>query len=150
MGYIHELLLDGEIIEQTPEQHWWPVAKPAALTGILFVGWITTWLVNGFLNSLGWPLIMLVIFPWLVGSTIDYHTTEYVVTSERVFKKRGWISRKSGEIARQKLEKVVINQGIVGRLLGFGTIQFSGTGTGRITFTYVLDPASVKRNLSVK
>ena len=149
MGYIDELLLEDEVIEQELGRHWWPLFFPYTVISILLVIWLTVIATSGFLA--GMPTLFLIVFvlPWAVMVTIDFFTTEYVVTSKRLFKKRGWLSRKTAEISRQKVEKVIINQGIVGRALGFGSIQFSGTGAGKVTYTAVLDPAAIKRNIAI-
>jgi uncharacterized membrane protein YdbT with pleckstrin-like domain len=149
VGYIDELLLEDEVIEQELGRHWWPLFFPYTVISILLVIWLTVIATSGFLA--GMPMLFLIVFvlPWAVMVTIDFFTTEYVVTSKRLFKKRGWLSRKTAEISRQKVEKVIINQGIVGRALGFGSIQFSGTGAGKVTYTAVLDPAAIKRNIAI-
>jgi len=150
VGYIDELLLEDEVIEQELEQHWWPLFAPIMTNSILVVIWLTIIATSGFLKGLLLLLLILFCFvPWLAAVAIDFSTTEYVITSKRLFKKRGWLSRKTAEISRQKIEKVIINQGIVGRALGFGSIQFSGTGAGKVTYAYVLDPAAVKRNIAI-
>ena len=139
MAYIDELLTDGETVEQVIQLHWWMVGYPGIL---LFVSLIVM-----VLNSLAGLLLFVCAAIFLTRRLIAYFTTEFVITSQRVFKKQGWIARATGDILRRKVEKVILNQGIIGRALNYGTLQFSGTGAGKITFRYVCDPAHVKRSI---
>ena len=149
MGYINELLLEDELIEQELEQHWWPLVPPIAGFVLSFLTWIIAGFLVGFIMAISMMIVTLFCLVWLAFVAIDFSTTEYVITSKRLFKKRGWLSLKTAEISRQKVEKVIINQGIFGRALGFGSIQFSGTGAGKLTFAHVLDPVAVKRNIAL-
>jgi uncharacterized membrane protein YdbT with pleckstrin-like domain len=57
-------------------------------------------------------------------------TTEIAVTSHRVIYKRGFITRHTDEMNIDKIESVIVEQSIPGRILGYGTIDIRGTGAG--------------------
>jgi uncharacterized membrane protein YdbT with pleckstrin-like domain len=57
-------------------------------------------------------------------------TTEIAVTSHRVIYKRGFITRHTDEMNIDKIESVIVDQSILGRILGYGTIDIRGTGAG--------------------
>ena len=44
-----------------------------------------------------------------------------------------------------KIEGIQVNQGLFGRILGYGTVVFQGTGAGSITMEYVPNPVEVKK-----
>jgi uncharacterized membrane protein YdbT with pleckstrin-like domain len=51
-----------------------------------------------------------------------------VVTNRRVILARGVMDRKTEEILLQKIESIGVEQGVWGRMLGYGTVTFRGTG----------------------
>lgn len=65
-----------------------------------------------------------------LGAAIRRHATEIVVTDRRVIFKRGILSRYTVEMNVSKIETVDVEQGIGGRLLGYGTVLIRGTGSG--------------------
>jgi uncharacterized membrane protein YdbT with pleckstrin-like domain len=56
--------------------------------------------------------------------------TEIIVTTRRVIYKTGFISRNTVEMNLDKVESVLVNQGILGRMLDFGTVIIRGVGAG--------------------
>ena len=69
------------------------------------------------------------------------------MTTERICKKSGIISRDTDELEVQKIESISIKQTILGRFLNFGEIIFTGTGDAEIIFKYVTSPAKRKREV---
>jgi uncharacterized membrane protein YdbT with pleckstrin-like domain len=55
-------------------------------------------------------------------------TTEIAVTTTRVIYKTGFIDRYTNEMNIDKVESVVVDQSIPGRIFGYGTIFVRGTG----------------------
>src|SRR4030081_1525047 len=55
-------------------------------------------------------------------------TTELAVTDRRVIYKSGLFARHTLEMNRSKVESVDVDQSILGRIFGFGTIVVRGTG----------------------
>jgi uncharacterized membrane protein YdbT with pleckstrin-like domain len=102
--YIEANLIRGEAVVYQAKPHW-----------ILFVSWRS--------------LLTLGILP-----LIDYWTSEFAVTNKRVIMKMGWISRRVLELNLHKIESVNVDQSLLGRLLGYGTITVIGTGGTRETF----------------
>jgi uncharacterized membrane protein YdbT with pleckstrin-like domain len=56
-------------------------------------------------------------------------STELVVTDKRLIVKYGIISTQSIEIRFDKIETVRVKQGLMGRILGYGDIVVTGTGS---------------------
>ena len=85
--------------------------------------------------------------PLLVGtlSIIRYFTTEFAITNKRLLAKHGWISRKSFEIMLAKVESIQVNQGIIGRFIGAGTIVVIGSGGTKNTFRHISKPLDLRR-----
>lgn len=79
-------------------------------------------------------------YVWLVVTT-----TELAVTDRRVVAKVGLISRTAVEIPLAKVESVSINQTVVGRLLGYGSVVLHGTGGNITPFKNIADPMALRK-----
>jgi Predicted membrane protein len=79
---------------------------------------------------------------------INKWTTERVLTNERYIQKIGWISRDTEEMSLDRIEEVNLNQSLLGRILGFGTVEISGTGSGKITLRYIDNPLIFQKHLN--
>ncbi|MCX5814164.1 MAG: PH domain-containing protein [Proteobacteria bacterium] len=72
-------------------------------------------------------------------------TSEFVITNKRVIVKVGLIRRKTLEMNLQKIESVNVEQGIMARILGYGTVTIVGTGGTRESFTDIRKPLMFRR-----
>ena len=75
--------------------------------------------------------------------------TEIVVTDKRVIHKTGWISRRTEEMNITKVETVEVSQGIIGRILGYGTVLIRGTGTSWEPLQQVAAPLELRNAIIV-
>ncbi len=128
MSYIEESLSANEKIEGLFRLHWF--------AWIPMVIWII----------LGIPTLGLT---WLIAlyEYLRLKFTEQGVTNKRVIMKTGIISRKTEEMKLTSIETVEINQGIFGRIFGFGTVKITGRGVSDLEFKGIADPMSVKRQI---
>jgi len=72
---------------------------------------------------------------------------EQGVTNKRVILKAGIISRRTEEMKLASIETVEINQGIWGRIFGFGTVKVTGRGISDVVYKRINDPMAVKRQI---
>jgi uncharacterized membrane protein YdbT with pleckstrin-like domain len=68
------------------------------------------------------------IFTLFILPALQRWSDEFVITDKRVIVKTGIISRRTLEMNLNKIESVNVDQSIMGRLLGYGTITIIGTG----------------------
>lgn len=80
---------------------------------------------------------------WIIY--LKFH--EFGVTNKRVIHKRGIISRKTGEMKLGSIETVEIDQGVAGRIFGYGTIKLTGRGISTLEFVSIDNPMFVKRRI---
>lgn len=74
-------------------------------------------------------ILLLVCSLILIASTlITYKYSEFIVTNKRIISRRGLFTRDTMGLLLNKVESVQVNQGIFGRILGFGNINIIGTG----------------------
>jgi len=77
---------------------------------------------------------------------IDTHSTEYRLTNERLFVRRGLIAKHLNEIELFRAKDVIMNQGILQRILGFGSVTVLSTDdtTPIIVLKGIADPINLK------
>ena len=107
--------------------------------------WATIWLLFSILFFIGGALWGGIFFLWLVTFTglnefIKYRTSEFGITNKRVIMKAGFIRRTSSELLLNKVESIQVKQGILGRLLNYGTISVIGTGGTKDPFRKIAKP----------
>lgn len=59
--------------------------------------------------------------------------------------KTGLIARRTLELNLSKVESVLVNQTVFGRILGFGDVVIIGTGGTRETFIDIRKPAEFRK-----
>ena len=128
MPYIEESLSAGEQIVGFFRLHW------------ISRRWMVLWIV------LAIPTIGITLIP-AVYEFLRLRSIEQGVTNKRVIYKKGIISRKSEEMKLNSIETVEIDQGITGRLFGFGDVTVTGRGLSNVVFKTVEDPMAVKRKI---
>ena len=80
-----------------------------------------------------------------IAPMLQRWSDEFVVTNKRVIVKTGLISRKTLEMNLNKIETVNVDQSIIGRMLGYGTIGIVGTGGTHETFPYIAHPIEFRK-----
>ena len=121
MGYVESSLGQGEQIVHEGKLHW-----AILLPGIVLL-----------------PVLIGALF--LISAIITMMTTEMAVTNKRVIIKTGLISRRTVEMNLSKVENVGVDQGILGRMLNYGTITVVGTGGTKEPFKFVAAPLDYRR-----
>ena len=81
----------------------------------------------------------------LAMAYIRYKSTEVAVTTRRVIVKTGFISRKTVEINLNKVESLQVDQGLLGRMLNFGTLVIAGTGTSHEPIVGISEPLEFRK-----
>jgi uncharacterized membrane protein YdbT with pleckstrin-like domain len=76
--------------------------------------------------------------------------TEFAVTNRRVIYKRGFITRHTAEMNMDKVESVDVDQSMLGRMLGYGTIHVLGTGQGIEHLHRIANPIALRNAIIAK
>ncbi len=85
------------------------------------------------------------VFTLFIAPLIDSVTSEFAITNKRIIIKVGFISRRTIEMNLTKVESVSIEQSILGRILGYGTIKVIGTGGTREPFSGIANPLEFRK-----
>ena len=95
--------------------------------------------------------ILLTLFTLGIWAAVGYIVTRshrYVVTSERVVKKTGILSKSTKEYRYEDIQSINTGKKLIERLLGAGNIQFeTGAGGSTITFLGVPDHDEVANTI---
>ena len=75
-------------------------------------------------------------------------STELAVTDRRVIYKSGIIARHTLEMNRGKVESVDVDQSVLGRFIGFGTIVVRGTGGSLEPIRTISDPLTFRSHIT--
>jgi uncharacterized membrane protein YdbT with pleckstrin-like domain len=146
MSYLDDHLLDDEEIVYRARLHWTIFILPIivvllgiALAIVLRMYEPAYWYFGALLAGIGLLLA--------IGPAINYTSTEFAVTNKRVLSKTGFIQRESDETLLSKVEAVSIDQGVLGRLLGFGTLTLTGSGGTEDSFPRIAQPLELRRQI---
>ena len=109
-------------------------------------------LVGGLENSVrspglaGFGFVLLCIFGWFfyLIPFLRFRLDEIVVTDKRVIIKMGIIARQTRELFFNKIESVDLHQGLLARLLNYGTVTIRGTGGTAQPFKFIRDPLNFR------
>lgn len=82
-----------------------------------------------------------------VAAYLRRQSSEFAVTDRRVIAKTGVVQRRTAELLLTHVESLSVDQGILGRALGYGTIVVTGSGAGRSAFKRVADPLELRRHV---
>ncbi len=76
--------------------------------------------------------------------------TEIGVTDRRVIYKRGFIARHTAEMNMDKVETVLVEQSLLGRLFGYGAISIRGSGASIETLRNIADPIGLRNAITAR
>ena len=99
---------------------------------------------------LGLTISLLIFIIYLPFVLIDYFGSEFGVTGKRVISKKGIISRNASEMNLSSIESVNVDQGIIGRILNYGSVKISGRGTTTVDFRNIDEPVKVRKLIQNK
>ena len=153
MAYYKKVIQSDEVVHYIGRLHW-TIYLPALFAFILAAaiyalaafllppnaGLVAS--VVGVITLLGAALTLIKI--WL-----RQFSTEMVVTDRRVIYKIGLVRRHTVEMNISKIETVDVEQGILARILGYGTVLIRGTGAGFEPLTQVADPLALRNAILV-
>jgi uncharacterized membrane protein YdbT with pleckstrin-like domain len=140
MGFVERNLLPNEQVTYRARLHWIIYLVPA----IVVVAAIAIGLGGGGIAAIvvGGIGLLLMLPPWIKSSS-----SEFAITNKRVVIKVGLIRRHSLELLLQKVEGIGVDQGIIGRILGYGTITVSGVGGTKEAFQRISNPLEFRRQV---
>ena len=114
----------GQLVSSVPQNDAWKLWIPAVLAALAVV--------------------------FAIGPWIKLSSSEFAVTDKRVLVKVGLVERDSLKTLLSKVEAIGVDQTLLGRMLGFGTITIVGTGGTRETFERIAGPLEFRRQVQAQ
>jgi len=160
MKYVTRVLQPGETVVYATTLHWLVYFRAVVLlligTGLLVASeYVTTIGNNPDYNKylvmalqIGAAVFFLFAVFSALRALIRRATTELAITDRRVIYKAGLLRRHTIEINRSKVETVGVNQSILGRMLGFGTVVVRGTGGSFEPIPFIAEPLTFRNYIT--
>ena len=155
MPFPRKLLIENEQLVLELRPHWIALVMPAIVTILVIVAWslavsygpdtgagrdVTFW------GATAVAVFVLIWFP--VRKFIAWVTSYFVVTSDRVIHREGWIAKRSMEIPLEAINDVRFHQGVFERIIGAGDLIISSASEfGREVFGDIRNPEHVQRTI---
>jgi uncharacterized membrane protein YdbT with pleckstrin-like domain len=155
VAYVHSVLQPGETIKAVGRLHWvnyWKAYLVAAVAAVMLLyaaGEPTPTHTGRTLALAGW-VVLAVAALLFFASWFHRRMTELSVTNHRVIYKTGFIRRNTVEMNMDKVETVNVDQSILGRILGYGTIHVLGTGQGIQGLRRIGSPISLRNAITAR
>ena len=140
-SYVESIVGEGERILYVGKVSLFSIL-PAIIGGGLLV--IVGLAALGAAGPLGIVFLALGALALAVGF-IKRSSTELAVTNRRVIAKFGLVRRSTVELNLAKIESIRVEQSVPGRLLGYGSIFVTGTGSTIEPIPYISDPIKFRQ-----
>ena len=150
MSYVQKHLIDGETVIYETRLHWIMLIGPVllgALFGLTGAGMFAlsrrtatgqTAAHQAFMVLGAAFLAVALIF--IIRGVLVRNATEMTVTNKRVFVKVGLAARRTIELLLSRVESIGVEESVMGRMLGFGTVIVHGTGGTPEVFNMIAHP----------
>jgi uncharacterized membrane protein YdbT with pleckstrin-like domain len=157
MSYVEKNLMPQERVIYRTRLHWivifWPIVVSIVfgISGLVLLVRATT----GSSDNGGRPtpllaagaVLVLIALVSLIAALLKRNATEMAVTDRRVIVKIGVAARRTFEILLSKVESIGVEETVLGRMLGYGTVVVRGTGGTPEPFDTVAHPLEFRRQV---
>jgi len=153
MSYAEKNLAPGETIVHRARYHWIYYRTALALLLVAAVFGLWWWIAKNRLESPGGSSIFgYVALFFLAAAVVTFFlrrvraaADEFVVTNRRVMRKVGLFAREAEQAPIEKIQDVTLDQGVIARLLGYGTVVLeTASERGRIVFPDISRPEAFR------
>ncbi|HOT06590.1 MAG: Bacterial membrane flanked domain protein [Methanosaeta sp. PtaB.Bin039] len=131
MQYLKYSLMEGEQIYYETSLHRSVILWPVILSMLL----------------LAFPCLLIVGITWIILVTVNYITSEFVVTNRRLSLQTGILRRQAINRPVDEVGRIDVEQGALGSILGYGTLVVPGASGEMHRFSSVSRPFEFKRRV---
>jgi uncharacterized membrane protein YdbT with pleckstrin-like domain len=150
VSYVEKHLIEGEAVIYTTRLHWIVLVGPVLLgllfgvTGVvLFVlsrrATVDSSAAHTPMMMIGAIFLVVALF-FILRGVLVRNATEMTVTNKRVFVKVGMAARRTIELLLSRVESIGVEESVMGRMLGYGTVILHGTGGTPESFDTIAHP----------
>jgi uncharacterized membrane protein YdbT with pleckstrin-like domain len=150
MSYVEKHLIEGETIVYATRLHWIVLVVPILLgllfglagVGMLVLSGQTTadqTVAHESMTVIG-AIFFVVALIFIARGILVRNATEMTVTNKRVFVKVGLAARRTVELLLSRVESIGVEESVMGRMFGYGTVIVHGTGGTPEVFNLIAHP----------
>jgi uncharacterized membrane protein YdbT with pleckstrin-like domain len=150
MAFPTRLLIDGEELVMDLRPHWIALIMPAVATIAALAVMIVLYETfdEDILDNVVGVAGALFLLAYPVRKLVDWLTSHFVVTSDRIIHRRGFIAKYSMEVPLEAINDVRFEQGVIDRVIGAGTLVVqSASEAGRQVFDHIRKPEEVQKTI---
>ncbi|HEV2520795.1 MAG TPA: PH domain-containing protein [Candidatus Acidoferrales bacterium] len=160
MSYVEKHLLEGEKVVYATRLHWIVLVVPVLL-GLLFGLTGAGMLVLSARTTAGdspaaqsmtiiGAIFLVVALIFIARGVLVRKATEMTVTNKRVFVKVGLAARRTIELLLSRVESIGVEESVIGRMLGYGTVIVRGTGGTPEVFNRIAHPLEFRTQVQLQ
>ncbi len=148
MPFPRRLLTSDEELVLDLRPHWIALVGPVFVT-ILLIAAVIVGVANVNTKGVQWVIeglavVLFIAYP--VRRFIQWVTSHFVVTNERLIHRQGLIAKNSMEIPLDRINDVRFHQNVFERMIGTGDLVIESAGTrGQEVFSNVRHPENVQK-----
>ncbi len=154
MSYVESNLIPGEKVLYKTRLHWVVLLGPI-VAGVFFGLPGLVLLIGSLFKRTGQSsgmaggglLFIIIATVCVLLGFLGRNATEMAVTNKRVIIKTGLLRRRTFELLLSKVESIGVDEGLLGRMLGYGTVVVRGTGGTPEPFSRVGHPLEFRRQV---
>jgi uncharacterized membrane protein YdbT with pleckstrin-like domain len=149
MGFPTRLLADHEELVLDLRPHWIALVLPTLTATLILVAETIIFANFDPPPAVGWVaiaagVILFVAFPG--RALLAWLTSHFVVTSDRVIHRSGWLAKRSMEMPLERINDVRFEQSVLERVVGAGDLIIESAGEhGQNHFTDIRHPEDVQK-----
>ena len=153
MGYVDQNLIQGEKVTYRAPLHWKVLIGPLFVALMLLVAAIAAFkhawseAANSRVFEIAGAVLLGIAAAAVIKVWITVSSAEFAVTNRRVILKTGFIHNKTAEMFLSKVESVGVDQTLLGRIFGYGSIELRGTGGSLEPFSNISRPLEFRRQI---
>ena len=154
MTFPRRLLIEGEDLVLDLRPHWIALVRAVLIALVVAVAWFLLLrnLPDGTTGDvLRWIILgigVILLIWYALRDLVEWLTSNFVVTTDRVIHREGFIAKRSMEIPLEAINDVRFQQGVFERIIGAGTLVIhSASEAGRQEFADVRDPEMVQKTI---
>jgi uncharacterized membrane protein YdbT with pleckstrin-like domain len=157
LSYVEKNLIQGEQVLFQTRHHWIVLLGAFALgttldlmgaAGIVFLLThhdLSTGARDGGLVAAGLALAAGTVM--MLAGVTKLNATEMVVTNKRVIVKTGILTRRTFEMLLSRIESIGVEEPMMGRILGYGTVILRGVGGTPDEFDLIASPLKFRSHV---
>jgi uncharacterized membrane protein YdbT with pleckstrin-like domain len=149
MAFPKRLLADHEEMVLDARPHWIALVSPALVLILVIVAEILLFATFDPPSVVTWlallaGAVVLIAFP--VRAFLGWITSHFVVTTDRVIHRSGWLAKRSMEMPLERVNDVTFTQTVLERVVGAGSLRIqSASEYGQNHFRDIRRPEDVQK-----